>query len=345
MKLLIADDEKITREYIKYVIEENTVDSIIMEASNGREVIELAQSFQPDLILLDIRMPEIDGLTAAKKIKDEMPWINIVILTASDQFKYAQTAVKIHVQDYLLKPISPSNLMETITDVLRQENSVKTDANGFHDVIQLERNLMEALIQGDEKESIQSFEDILEGIINANYSVEDFRKYIIELTGVVTRRLIANRLSDSSLNELKSEFQSSVMKLENLNLIGEETIRFIRDVFKYNRNYYLTPIEINIEKSKRYVAYHYQNKILLSDVATYIGYSESYFSRIFKKITQKNFSDYLNEYRLEKSKQLMTNNHLTLAEIATRVGFENFSYFSSVFHKYEGIVPSEYRKK
>ena len=117
MKLLIADDEKITREYIKYVIEENTIDSIIMEASNGREVIELARSFLPDLILLDIRMPEIDGLTAAKKIKEEMPWINIVILTASDQFKYAQTAVKIHVQDYLLKPISPSKLMETITDV------------------------------------------------------------------------------------------------------------------------------------------------------------------------------------------------------------------------------------
>ena len=103
--------------------------------------------------------------------------------------------------------------------------------------------------------------------------------------------------------------------------------------------------ELKIEKAKKYINSNYSKKIYLKDVADYVCYNSHYFSKLFKKVEKVNFNVYLNNIRLEKSKEYIENTDLTFREISKKVGYEDFSYFTLVFQKYVGVLPSEYRKK
>ncbi len=344
IRLLLAEDERITREYIKFVIEENHMEIEILEASNGVEAVEITRSEQPDLVIMDIRMPEMDGLQAGKIIKEEMPWIKVVVLTAYDQFSYAQNAIKLHLDDYLLKPVSPEKLIETIQRMMEHKEPRSFDYSQFNDIIRMERNLVEALIQKDIDIALSSVDSIFEGHSRIDYSLEDFKKYIIEIAGVITRRLYADHMTNKTINQLKNQLQTEVMACHTIDQIVIGMKSFVNDLIVSTHGKSQNPKDQNIQKAMRYISYHYHEKIYLSDIAKHVGYSDSYFSRLFKEVTGSRFSDYLNEYRIERAKKLMSNYQLTLGEIAERVGFEDFSYFSQVFHRIEEMTPSQYRK-
>jgi two-component system response regulator YesN len=114
-KLLIADDEQLEREALRFIISKS-IDSIsdIEEAVNGRDAIVKAQSTNPDIIILDINMPGINGIEAAWKIRERDPSVCIVFLTAFHQFDYAHEAIKLGVEDYIVKPSSEQRIIEVI---------------------------------------------------------------------------------------------------------------------------------------------------------------------------------------------------------------------------------------
>lgn len=345
IKLLLVEDERITREYIKFVIDEKNMDITIIEAANGIEAVEKARKEQPDLVIMDIRMPEMDGLKAGELIKKDMPWIKVVILTAYDQFSYAQNAIKLHLDDYLLKPVSPETLIETIETQMNRKTNYDIENNRFDDIIRLERNLVESLIQKDLEMALGSIDSIFDGYQRINYSLDDFKKYVIELAGVVTRRIYADHMTNKLINQLKISLQTEVMNHDSIEQIAAAMRVFITELITSTKGKSQNPKDQNVQKALRYISYHYHEKMYLSDVAGHIGYSDSYFSRLFKEVTGQRFSDYLNEYRIERAKKLMSNYQLTLGEIAARVGFEDFSYFSQVFHRIESMTPSQYRKE
>ena len=106
-KLLIADDEQLEREALRFIISKS-IDSIIdiEEAVNGREAIAKVQASHPDIIILDINMPGINGIEAAWKIREKDKSVCIIFLTAFHQFDYAHEAIKVGVEDYIVKPSS-----------------------------------------------------------------------------------------------------------------------------------------------------------------------------------------------------------------------------------------------
>jgi Response regulator containing CheY-like receiver domain and AraC-type DNA-binding domain len=107
MKILLAEDEKYDRETVKHIINENFSDELqVYEARNGREAIELSESIRPDIAIMDIKMPGIDGIQALKEITVSLPNLYSIILTAYDYFDFAKEAVKINVKEYLLKPFT-----------------------------------------------------------------------------------------------------------------------------------------------------------------------------------------------------------------------------------------------
>jgi len=114
-KLLIADDEKIVLDSIKFIIEKSFIDVVVIgTARSGREAIEKAETLKPDIVFMDIRMPEINGIEAIREIKSRMNNIMFTILTACDQFDCAKEAVKLEVVEYLLKPVSREKIVKTI---------------------------------------------------------------------------------------------------------------------------------------------------------------------------------------------------------------------------------------
>ena len=117
--LLIAEDVPIERMALRKIIQRLYVNiNILADAKNGVEAIEQARLYQPDIILMDIRMPEISGLEAQKRIMKFLPNIKTIILTAYSEFEYAQEAIKYGVSDFLLKPVRPEDLKDAIDSIL-----------------------------------------------------------------------------------------------------------------------------------------------------------------------------------------------------------------------------------
>ncbi len=132
MRILICDDEGIVRESVKYIIQRSFGDLCEVEvAKNGRSAIELAESFHPDIILMDIQMPGINGIEAMQEIRRENKNVVFIVLTAYDKFEYSQKSIDIGVMSYLTKPINRDTLTGTLrkamTLVKERKEKVRND--------------------------------------------------------------------------------------------------------------------------------------------------------------------------------------------------------------------------
>lgn len=111
LRVIIADDERPAREFLKSLLREFETVELIGEAANGADAVDLIRSARPDLAILDLNMPEVSGLDAVRTLrKDQMPLVAFV--TAHDE--YAVEAFELNAVDYLLKPVEKARLGETL---------------------------------------------------------------------------------------------------------------------------------------------------------------------------------------------------------------------------------------
>ena len=121
MRVFIADDEEIIRDGIRNCIEKEQGRFLFAgEAPDGEMALPMLMEMKPDVLITDIRMPFMDGLELAKVVRRTMPWLRIVFLSGHDEFEYAQKAVSLHADAYLLKPVSSAQLLETLGQVAEQ---------------------------------------------------------------------------------------------------------------------------------------------------------------------------------------------------------------------------------
>ncbi|MBZ4646897.1 MAG: hypothetical protein JG777_2386 [Clostridia bacterium] len=119
-RLLVADDEQIVLDSIKFIIEKNFKDIVMAEiARSGREAIEKAEEIKPDIIFMDIKMPGINGIEAIREIKSRCSNTLFVIITAYEQFDFAKEAVNLGVIQYLLKPVNREKIIETVRNTIK----------------------------------------------------------------------------------------------------------------------------------------------------------------------------------------------------------------------------------
>lgn len=125
-RLLVADDEQLERQALRFIIENNVSDiEVIGETGDGLSATHIAASEKPDIVLMDIRMPGMNGLEAAKKIKTLLPDTIVIMLTAMEEFSYAKEALTIGVAEYLLKPIRPADLVRTLRLTVERIGDIK----------------------------------------------------------------------------------------------------------------------------------------------------------------------------------------------------------------------------
>ena len=119
--IMIADDEGIVLDSFTYLLNEEFGDSISIEtAKTGRSVIELAERYRPDICIMDIRMPGINGIDAIKEIRKRNPGIIFIVISAYDKFGYAKEALSLGVMDYLNKPVDRQKFIDTIRKAMEQ---------------------------------------------------------------------------------------------------------------------------------------------------------------------------------------------------------------------------------
>lgn len=127
VKLLIADDHEVVRSGLATLLSGTEV-TIVGQASSGEDAIKLAMEKKPDVVLLDIRMSEIDGLTALEKIRAALPKTRIVMLSTYDNPTYIARAVALGASDYLLKGVSRTQLLNSILNKGGDGNGVRSES-------------------------------------------------------------------------------------------------------------------------------------------------------------------------------------------------------------------------
>ncbi len=115
--LLVDDEEEVRKGIIRKMEWEKLGFEVAGDAENGAEALEKVEQLQPDVVMTDIRMPYMDGLTLTKRIREKYPSIRILIFSGYDDFEYAQQAIKLHVTEYILKPVNEEELSEILTRV------------------------------------------------------------------------------------------------------------------------------------------------------------------------------------------------------------------------------------
>ena len=174
-KLLIADDETLEREAIKYILKEGFGEVFgFYEATNGRETIEQVNTVKPDIVFLDIKMPGINGLEAARQLRNTFPELRIVIVSAYQYFNYAQEALALGVDDFIAKPASAEKIINVIkkvvlaieTDHAKKRKAEETDEKLKQVTQCLQEELLQLIALGEiEEQSIVEYFHIF----NAHY--------------------------------------------------------------------------------------------------------------------------------------------------------------------------------
>ena len=120
MRLLIADDHALFRESLKSLLRTRGLE-VVGEASNGREAVELAHELAPDIVLMDLAMPEMDGLDATRLISAQLPKVKVVVVTASGEDEDLFEAIKSGAEGYILKNLEADRFFELLEGVARGE--------------------------------------------------------------------------------------------------------------------------------------------------------------------------------------------------------------------------------
>ncbi|NJP04225.1 MAG: response regulator [Chloroflexaceae bacterium] len=126
-RLIIADDHDLSRAGIRNMLQDEPTLELIGEATNGREALTLCQQLTPDLVLLDVRMPEMDGLQTTRAIKQTVPQTSVIMVTMHEDSDYLLAAMRAGASGYLLKDSSRRELLSAIRNVLRGESFLNTE--------------------------------------------------------------------------------------------------------------------------------------------------------------------------------------------------------------------------
>ncbi|NJN94427.1 MAG: response regulator transcription factor [Anaerolineales bacterium] len=124
IRILIADDHAVVREGLRTLISRTPGMELVGEAANGLEAISQGEAFQPDVVLLDMVMPRLNGLEAIPKLKQVVPQVRILVLTSFDDDERVFAAVKAGALGYLLKDSSPQELLQAIRSVYQGQPSL-----------------------------------------------------------------------------------------------------------------------------------------------------------------------------------------------------------------------------
>lgn len=247
IKILIADDEQFEREMLAEIVDSrfpHEVQSRMVE--NGRKAVDMAALWGADIILMDIEMPGIDGIEAAKQIVAQRPECKIIFVTAYSLFTYAHEAVKLGACDYILKPVNPDDVERSIrravaqTEAHRQLEAMAPEAALLQEDVPFDKT---TALMGKVKKYLQHnymmYDISLDSVsailnINASYFSTQFKRSF----GVNFVDYLADLRINAAKELLKDPLRPAA---EVASMVGYESANYFARAFKKKTG--LTPTE------------------------------------------------------------------------------------------------------
>jgi len=202
IRILIADDHAVVRQGLRTFLElqddpsELPID-VVGEATNGVEAVEMALRFQPDIVLLDLVMPEMDGVAATSKIIGNNPQTRVLILTSFGEEDKVIPAIRAGAQGYLLKDIAPNDLIQAIRDAFRGEVQLHPEAA---------KKLMSAVVKQEDLSAAQTQQPGIDELTSRENEVLNL------IASGMNNREIANQLVISEMT-VKTHVSNILSKL------------------------------------------------------------------------------------------------------------------------------------
>ena len=177
IKVLLADDQELIRQSLSFVMSKQEDIEMVGTAANGCEALELVEEKQPDVVLLDIRMPEMDGVECTRRIKQEFPGIKVIILTTFDDDDYVFDALRYGASGYLLKGVSDvaSKVLQMFSRMAQGDVQVRVNKKNALELTKMEWQVIREVGCGLSNKEIAGRLYLSEGTVR-NYISSILRK-------------------------------------------------------------------------------------------------------------------------------------------------------------------------
>ncbi|MCL4516316.1 MAG: response regulator [Firmicutes bacterium] len=361
-KVLIIDDEPWSREVVKALgAWESLQLAVIGEAEDGTEGLKLIRELEPDIVITDMRMPDLGGVEFLKAMNERFPSLKIIVISGYDDFVYLKQAIRSRAVEYLLKPIDPEELNASLAQCARELEQAHANVNMswrtplvFADNAVLDRYLAYRqrvygyLLELNKPAVLHTLENLGEFLERSlpeapdgNMLTKIGHDFILILEEFTSENEIGfdSIWSDGNRKETFMVGWNSISEaIKDIGLLYGETIDAI-EAFRRNKN------RLDIRGVQTHIDRHFQDPISLETIAQHFFISKEHLSRAFKTFTGENISDYIIRRRMEKAKELILEQRLAIKHVAEMTGYTDLAYFYRVFKKYYGLTPGELRKE
>lgn len=343
--VMIADDEPIEREYLAFLFQQvPDTYQVIAQSANSLEVIELAAKLRPDVLILDINMPILNGLEAARQIRLRIPDQIIILNSAYADFEYARSAIDCGVDAYLLKPASRETVFSTVSTCIGKRYAkspgVCFAAGEYPDA--LADQMLQHLEAGAGSAFCRDAFRLLEQMDQSIHSLDTFRMYVIHTLLNVER--VTVRLMQDVSEPVPDNFKRTLTMIGNTRFrqdilsLTEELISRIAEVIGQRKE-----SADAIDQIMEYIDQNLDQELTLEHLAEKIHFSKSHLSRLFLKRTQMTVQQYIRQKRIDCAVQLLKTSSQCIEEIARDCGFQNISHFYRTLKANTGQTPSQIR--
>lgn len=222
--ILVDDEEEVRKSIIKQIDWESAGFQVVGDAENGEDALEKIEVLEPDVVLTDIRMPYMDGLTLAEKIRQRYPSTKVVIFSGYDDFEYAQKAIKLNVTEYILKPVN----IEELTSILKRiKSNLDEEIEEKRNVSRLRENYRKSLPIIRE----QFFNDMVHRRLADDLIELKLREYDIPITGArkwIIAAIDVEKSDDRSKKTLSLHEEEELIPISVMQIVREKLKSYCR---------------------------------------------------------------------------------------------------------------------
>ena len=338
--ILIIEDEELERRVLVELIAGKVANvGKVVQAADGNEAISAIESADFDLVISDIKIPDMNGLEVIKHLKEKNKKTKVIITTAYDEYDFLRTALRLKADDYLLKPVKPKDLINTIEYCLRQNEQKQIVKKSDEYTYKMKKLIGEGSYTG----AVALTRKLIKRAANLRQKerdefLRDFSRDLLEYTKE-KEMSIAPRIED-----LDKKLGMSIEKSSNNFEVGRILIKMIDLIFDESSTIFGGPDD-KMKKTLNYIERNIKKSITLQDVAEHINVSTYYLSRMFKQELNVNYITYLTTRKMEIAKEMLANTNEPVINVAMELSYNDANYFSKVFKKNIGLTPVEYREQ
>lgn len=328
-RVLIADDDILMQEALKILISRDESFQIVQVVGDGESAVRACKEGSIDIVFMDMMMPGMTGLEASRIIHQSNPEVTIYMLSAFSTHVFVRSMARDEVKDVLEKPVTWSHVKKILENY--KTNHEDTVVN-HHEALAM------LLRQKDFGEFYRSLSGIIDGIYEmaGGDSVR-----LIKLFTYIGQNLLDTRMvydENIQIGELFPINEALILERKTSELWLFRVMDYLFQQNSINRYSLLENIFLYIEN-------HIKEDITLNTIIENCAISQGYLSRIFREQLNVSVTEYIHMKKIHLAKGYFYFTEDSIADVAFRLGYNESSYFSKVFKKYEKVTVKEYKSE